>query len=473
MIGERSGQSSGGTGRQQVVIIGAGITGLAAAAALADRADLADETQITVLEASDRLGGCLRTSNFAGRPIDEGPDAFLIRTPAALELAQSVGLGDDLVSPSEARAAIWQPRRRRTSLHRLPGAVVLGVPSDLAAFATSSLFSTRGRARAALDVVLGRTSTADDSLGNYIRARLGDEVHDRLVDALVGSIYATDTDQMSLRAVPQIAQLATAHRSLLLGARRVRTAAPPSNEPIFATPRQGLSTLVDAITDSLRHRGVEIITNAPVTELEADGHRWRIDGRLADDVVLATSAIVSANLLDRVAPQSSSILSRQESADVIMVTLAIASAHWPERLRGLSGYLVPKPLQRHVTAASFGTQKWEHWNRDDGTEILRVSLGRDGLGIAHLDDDEAVEIAVHELGQHLDMAIEPSAHRVTRWMSAFPNYRPGHPEWVRAAEGSLPAGLHLAGSSYRGIGIPACIADGQRAAAAIAARYRT
>lgn len=467
-----NGEQPGRAGSRRVVIVGGGITGLATAAALVSQPDHTADLQISVLEASDRLGGCLRTSTFAGRLIDEGPDAFLIRTPAALELARSVGLGDDLVSPTEARASIWQPARGHDPLHRLPGAVVLGVPSELGAFATSSLFSIRGRARAALDVVLGRTPTTADSLGGYIRSRLGDEVQDRLVDALVGSIYATDTDKMSLRAVPQIAHLATSHRSLLLGARRMRSSAPTANGPIFATPRHGLASLVDAITAFLRERGVEIITGKPVHNLEADGDRWRVDEQLADDVVLATSATAAAQLVESVAPDSSAVLTKEESADVIMVTLAVAASTWPDRLRGLSGYLVPKPLQRHVTAASFGTQKWAHWNTGDDTEILRVSLGRDGLGVASLDDTQAVEIAAAELGQHLDLTIEPSAHRVTRWISAFPNYRPGHPEWVEAAEASLPPGIHLAGSSYRGIGIPACVADGQRAAATIATRHR-
>jgi oxygen-dependent protoporphyrinogen oxidase len=151
------------------------------------------------------------------------------------------------------------------------------------------------------------------------------------------------------------------------------------------------------------------------------------------------------------------------------MTLAVPAQGWPERLRRLSGYLVPKPQQRLVTAVSFGSQKWAHW-ADPDRIILRVSLGRDGLPVLHLSDEELLADLVDELKVHLGIDLQPAEVRVSRWPNAFPQYRPHHGATVAAAEGLLPAGIALAGASYHGIGIPACIRSGQLAAAAVLQR---
>ena len=143
-----------------------------------------------------------------------------------------------------------------------------------------------------------------------------------------------------------------------------------------------------------------------------------------------------------------------------MVTLHVGADQWPEDLAGLSGYLVPKPVQKMVTAASFGSQKWAHWRPPGGGEILRVSLGRDGLPVLHLSDDEILQITLDELTRHLGVEFSPLETRVTRWPGAFAQYRPHHADWVDAIERSLPDGVFVAGSSYRGIGIPACVRQG-------------
>ncbi len=160
------------------------------------------------------------------------------------------------------------------------------------------------------------------------------------------------------------------------------------------------------------------------------------------------------------------MLGRAETADVIMVTLHVAADQWPDRLRGLSGYLVPKPDQRWVTAASFASQKWGHWRPPAGGEILRVSLGRDGLAVMHLDDDEVVRVVLDDLEHHLGVRFAPGEIRITRWPDAFAQYRPHHATWVDDVEAALPPGLFVTGAGYRGIGIPACV----RSATAIATR---
>ena len=445
---------------RRVLVIGAGITGLAAAAHLVDAPDL----EVELWEAGDRLGGKIATSPFGGLDrVDEGADAYLRRVPHAVAFARKVGLGaGDLTSPTDATALVWYD-----GMHAIPGGIVLGVPASVRPFVTTSLLSWKGKLRAAAEPFLPRTDP-DDSIGALIRARFGFEVHDRLVDSLVGSIYATDTDHASLAAVPQLAELARRDRSLLLGARAARrraTAAPTSSEPIFDAPVRGMAALVAAAATYASGHGARICTDRPAESIEPAGPRWIVDGEQFDAVVLATPARHAARLLTKVAPQAAGGLGGFEAADVTLVRLLVPAGAMPEQiLHRHSGYLVPKSCQRFVTAVSFGSQKWSHWQLPDGSQILRVSLGRDGLPVAQLDDNAVIDAVVSEVGGHLGIDLQPTEVAITRWAGAFPQYRPHHPDRVAVIERDVPAGIHLAGASYRGIGIPACIADGARVA---------
>ena len=228
-----------------------------------------------------------------------------------------------------------------------------------------------------------------------------------------------------------------------------------------------MERLIDGAAAHVTSLGGTIRTGRPVTRIESDGERWRVDGEHFDAIVIASPARPTAPLLADVAPEASAALARFEHADVIMVRLTIAADQWPEQLVGRSGYLVPKPDQHTVTAASFASQKWAHWAPSDGSQILRVSLGRDGLPVADLDDEGAIRATVDEVGHHLGFDMQPGETSVTRWISAFPQYRPHHRRLVSDVERSLPITIAIAGASYHGIGIPACIAGAQRAAARI------
>jgi protoporphyrinogen/coproporphyrinogen III oxidase len=443
---------------RRVILVGGGIAGLTVAERLAASCD-GDEVAIELREATDRVGGALKTSPFAGRPaVDEGADAFLARVPHGTALAERVGLGDDLTSPAATSAMVWHD-----GLHRIPDGLLLGVPGDVAALARSGLLSWRGKLRAAAEPLLPRTPANGDSVGSLIRTRFGDEVHERLVDALVGSIYAADTDRFSLAMVPQLAAVADGGRSLLLAARRTRRRASVSGTPLFHAPRGGMESLARHTRAAAEGAGATLATSAPVTSIGRDGARWRVDDEPADAVVLAAPSDAAARLVDGAEPQLAELLARAEFAGVAIVTLAVPAL--PPSLRGVSGYLVPKPDQQLVTAASFASQKWEHW-RGPG-EIVRVSLGRDGLPVDGLDDDTLVAAAVGELGRHVGLDVQPSDVRVSRWPGAFPQYRPGHVEWLAAVDAATPPGLFLTGASYRGIGVPASIADAERTAALV------
>jgi oxygen-dependent protoporphyrinogen oxidase len=439
-----------------VIVVGGGITGVAAAHTLLSSAE-SGTVRVTVLEAQSRLGGKIRTTPFAGRAIDEGADAFLTRVPWATEFAQAVGLGDDLVSPTTGKAAVWW-----NGLQPIPEGLVLGMPTDVMRLARSRLLSWPGKVRAATEVFRPRTSTDDDSIGAFVRTRFGDQVHERLVDPLIGSIYAADTDRFSLHAVPQLADLAGRSRSVLLAARH-RPPAPAG--PIFAAPRSGMGDLVEQAGLAITELGGTIKLGMPCQTLERDGDGWRIEGDFADAVVLACPAAQAARLLISVSLPAEP-LAAIDYADVVLITIAIPAADWPDRLRGMSGYLVPKPVQQMVTAVSFGSQKWSHWSNDEQV-ILRISLGRDGLPVLHQSDERLIDAALTQTGAHLGVDLQPTEVRVSSWQRAFPQYRPHHHQLVASVEDELPPNITLAGASYHGIGIPACIASGQRAARAL------
>ena len=441
---------------QRIAVIGGGITGLVAAHTLVQQ-----QHEVVLFEATNRIGGKILTSPFAGHAaIDEGADAFLARVPWGSALARAVGLGEQLVSPAAASAAVWWD-----GLHAIPEALLLGMPTEVLALARSGLLSWGGKLRAATEPLRPRTSTAADSLGAFVRARFGDQVHVRLVDSLVGSIYAADTDHFSLAAVPQIADLAASARSVLLAGRKARARSEVASGPIFYAPSAGMGALTTATAAAVSTAGGDLRTNVAVDELAADGGSWRVNGEHFQRVILACPAAGSARLLASAAPAVASAIATIPTADVAIVTMALAAADWPRGLYKLSGYLVPKPKQRFVTAVSFGSQKWAHWQLPSSI-VLRVSLGRDNLPVLHLSDEQLVAAAVEEVGDHLGLSLQPSQVRISRWPAAFPQYRPHHAELVARATRVLPAGLVLAGASYHGIGVPACIRSGEQAASA-------
>ena len=451
---------------RRVVVIGAGITGLTAAFSVL--ADAHEPTEVTVLEASPAAGGLIRTSPFAGLPaVDEGADAFLTRVPWAVQLAGDLGLGGALTSPTGAGAYVWHGR-----LHEIPGDILMGVPAKVRAFAKSGLFSPVGKLRAGIEPLLPRMPHGD-SIGTLVRRRFGRQVHERLVDPLVGSIYAADTDRFSLEAVPQINAL-TSRRSLLAAAADARRV-PAQPGPVFAVPLRGMGSLVTTLAEKVGSLGGRIVTSARVHEVSrsADGYTVLTDSDTirCDAVVLASPAAHTAGMVEPLDDEVSLALAQWHHASVVMVTLAVPGSQWKPEWTG-SRYLVPKPDQRWVTAVSFGSNKWAHWRPDDGSRVLRVSLGRDGSDVMHHDDTALLDLTLADLKHHLGTDFHPQETRITRWTQSFPQYRPHHFARLSRMEAGLAQsapGVFLAGASYRGIGIPACVQQGRTAAAAVLA----
>jgi oxygen-dependent protoporphyrinogen oxidase len=490
-----------------VVIVGGGISGLAAAFFLRDEA-----VRVTVLEGSPRLGGKLSVSEIAGVAVDEGAEALLVTRPEGTGLIADAGLAGQRVTPGTTSSAIWT----RGVLRALPRRQFMGVPSDLSELARSEVLSGEGLARAAEDLELPPTDRDGDvAVAQYVGARLGDEVVDRLVDPLLGGVYAGRSAELSFDAtLPALAAAARRHRSL---AEAVRSLLPPPPQPqagtqqqapaggqngspagtlaggsVFTTLSGGLGALPEVLAKA---SGAAVRTGTTVRELSRTGSGWRLTlGSAAapeyvdaNAVILAVPARPAGRLLAQVPGTSAAVTAFGEIsyASMAIITLAYPRSAFGGAEPGLgtlgwSGYLVPAVDGRAVKAATFSTVKWPHLAAatEPGTEpleIVRCSVGRIGEeGLLQRTDGELAALAAAELAEATGARGGPAMARVTRWGGALPQYTVGHPDRVariRAAVGAQP-GLAVCGAAYDGVGIPACVATARTAASQVLAALK-
>ncbi|MGQ4383662.1 protoporphyrinogen oxidase [Streptomyces sp. SAS_270] len=450
------------TGNGHVVVIGGGIAGLAAAHRLLEQG-----ARVTVLEASGRLGGKLLPGEIAGARVDLGAESMLARRPEAVGLAREVGLTDRLQPPATATASIWT----RGALRPMPKGHVMGVPGTAAAL--SGVLSADGLHRIEREADLPRTEVGDDvAVGEYVAARLGREVVDRLVEPLLGGVYAGDAYRISMRAaVPQLFEAARTHASLTEAVRAIqaRAAAAQQTGPVFTGIEGGIGQLPLAVAESVRARGGEIVLNSPVQGLRCTPEGWEVTvgDRLvaADGVVVAVPAAQAAALLRAEVPAAAAELGLVEYASMALITLAYrrADTDLPEG----SGFLVP-PVDGHtIKASTFASRKWG-WIGAENPDllVLRTSVGRYGeTEVLGRDDEDLVNVSRHDLRAAVGLAATPVASRVTRWTDGLPQYPVGHHARVariREHVGKLP-GLAVCGAAYDGVGIPACIASANAA----------
>lgn len=443
-----------------VAVVGGGIAGLAAAYEAAQRG-----ARVTVLEASGRIGGKLAISEVGGLAVDEGAESMLTRVPDGIGLLGELGL--EHVAPATSSAGVWS----RGRLRPLPPRTLLGVPTDLPALAASGVLSGRGLNRVPLDLLLpGRPTSEDVSVGSLVGRRLGREVVERLVDPLLGGVYAGRADLLSLHAtLPQLVPHLAGRRSLLLAARAALPAAAPGAPSPFGTLPDGLGTLPARLCAA---SGAELRLRTTVRELARTPSGWRLTlGSAAapealdvDAVVLAVPAAPAARLLSGVAPTAAAELATVEYASVALVTLVLAA---PVGGSG-SGFLVPAVEGRTTKAVTYFSRKWGQ--RPTAPFVLRASVGRHGESAdLQRTDDDLVRAVVQDLEAMVGPLPQQIDSRVTRWGGALPQYAVGHLERVRRVRDAVARqpGLAVAGAAYDGVGIPACIRSGRGAARAV------
>ena len=490
------------------VIVGGGITGLAAAYQLT-RAGI----PVLLVEASERLGGKIRTERLDGFLVEAGPDSFIAYRPAVTQLARELGLGDAVIGTTDPRRVFI---RARGEMIPMPEGMGLVLPTRMVPFVTTRLFSWPQKLRAGLDVVLPRWLGDEDvSIGAFLRHRLGGAMVDRLADPLLGGIYGAPVDELSLFAVvPQLRDYERDHRSLLFAslvqgrAARARARAhaaatatagaggaagpggsrtpggsglrggsgsPGGTGSPFLSLAGGMGSLVDALADAVRTApATEIRLGTRVVALERAGARTTVtlsDGtRLTPDaVILAGTADSSAGLLAREAPAAAAAISSIPHGSTGVVTLGYRAEALPEPLVG-HGFLVAGDDPLSFGACTFTSSKWAG-RAPDGTILLRAFLPERSAALLDLPDDAVVATVHADLARTVGVRDAPLVRDVARWREAMPRYTVGHLDRVAAAEAALVERpeIILVGGAFRGVGVPDCVARGRAAAERVAA----
>ncbi|MDT7807677.1 MAG: protoporphyrinogen/coproporphyrinogen oxidase [Acidobacteriota bacterium] len=480
---------------RRVVIVGGGISGLAAAHHLLELQEVSsqageDKLEVILLEASSRLGGTVRTHRRDGFLLEGGPDSFISEKPEALDLARRLGLEGRVIGTNERDRRSFVVRGGR--LHPTPEGFQLLAPSRMLPFITTDIFTWRGKARMALDLLLPRRKDAngrdDESLAAFVRRRLGREALERMAQPMVGGIYTADPEALSLRAtMPRFLEMERRHRSLILAmwkagrkaeeAARHGHGASGARYSLFLSFDEGTQVLTDALAARLPEGSARLNTRIVSLTLERDtrglergARRWLLqtsDGETisADAVCLALPAYASARLLRDVDDALADELEAIPYASTATVNLAFRRANIRHPLDGF-GFVVPFVERRATLACTFSSVKFPS-RAPEGCVLLRAFVG--GAlqpEMFDLDEERMTEAVLRDLGDLLGINSPPLFAHVEKWPRSMAQYHLGHTERVARIRALLQnhTALVLCGNAYEGAGLPDCVRGGESAA---------
>lgn len=457
-------------------MVGGGITGLTTAYELSKRG-----LSVALLEAAARSGGLIRTDHVGGFTIEAGPDAVLVSKPAALELVRELGLGGEVQHVRTPGAFVLRGRE----LYRLPSPSLLGLPLTWRALAGYRQLPWHARVRLALETrVPARTTDDDESVGAFFRRRFGPDTVDVIAQPLLGGIHAGDIEQLSMRSLfPRLLELERAHGSVLASSATATAAkvvqdtssasggVPGTAPTMFATLRTGLSTLVEALARAVPEGTMRYETR--VDELLRTPGGWRVAGIEGQAVVMAVPAHAAAALLRPIDERAAQLCALVPYVSTASVALAWPRAAVPHSLTGTGFVVARRHSPVRITACTWVSSKWEN-RAPAGSVLLRAFLGGShDPDVVSLPDDELVAIARRDLSAVHGMTAAPSLARVYRWPHAGAQHTVGHLDRVAEIERRLEGhGIFTAGSGFRSVGIPDCIGDARRVAAATDAYLR-
>lgn len=464
--------------RKKAVVLGGGITGLTAAYYLGKMArEKGINLDLTLIERSERLGGKVMTLRKDGFILERGPDSFLARKPAMLQLIKDLQMEEDLVAthPKGKKAYIMH----KGKLHPMPKGLNLGVPTEVWPFLKTKLVSPLGKMRASLDLLLPRRNTnGDESLGDFLERRLGSEVLYQIAEPLLAGIYAGDTHSLSVEATfPQFKEMERKYRSLILGMMLSRKKAPPgemigmpevAKRTVFLSFKNGLLSLIEKLEEKIDGK---ILLGVGANRIERrEGEYWITLGTgeviHADLLILAIPAPTIASLLPDVAIGER--LKRIQFVSVANVIVAYEAGEIPFDLEG-SGFLVPRTEGRTITACTWVSSKWPH-TTPPGKVLLRLYVGRSGQEEwMHYDDEELLRRVKADLKETMGITAAPLFHEITRLPHSMPQYPVGHLHNIKAIREEMEVrypGLLMSGSSFHGVGMPDCVRQGKEAAEA-------
>ncbi len=450
------------------MIVGGGITGLSTAYYLQQEIREKNLPIDTLLiEASGKLGGKIQTVRKDGFTIERGPDSFLARKESAAKLVRELGLGDEIVENTTGKSFVLVNNR----LHKMPSGSMMGIPTQITPFLFSGLFSPIGKLRAGFDLLMPRSKpVSDQSLGQFFRHRLGNEVVENLIEPLLSGVYAGDIDEMSLMSTfPQLYQIEQKHRSISLG---MRTLAPKEEKAapkkgIFQTVKTGLESIVESLEVKIHEGTVMKGTRIEKVAKLGDGYTITLSNGKeieADAIVMAASHKVLPSMFAQY--KQFRFFRNIPSTSVANVALAFQKSAIQRDIDG-TGFVVSRNSDYTITACTWTHKKWPH-TTPEGKALLRCYVGRPGdEAIVEQTDEEIVQLVLEDLQKTMDITEDPEFTMVSRWKEAMPQYTVGHKERMKKLttfmEKELP-GVYLAGSSYAGSGLPACIEQGELAA---------
>jgi oxygen-dependent protoporphyrinogen oxidase len=464
--------------KRRIVVIGGGIAGLAAAHRLVElRNERRLDLEITLLEASSRFGGCIATDRVGDFLVEAGPDSFITEKPWALRLCERLGLGSRLVSTQTAYQKIYVVHNRK--LVPLPEGFFLLAPTQVTSFVRTPLFSWRGKLRMAAELLIPRgDSSADESLGSFVRRRFGAEALERVAQPLIGGIYASDPDQLSLTStMPRFKEMERLKRSVIWAmwseqrrrARRRETGS-GARWSLFVTLAGGMQEFVDAVAQRLPQESTQL--NTTVTKIfRSDGNqKWQIatgtnETLETDGIIFATPAFQTANILASAAPDSAKELSKISYASTATISLAYRNQDFP-RMPDSFGFVVPAIESRKIMACTFSSLKYPG-RAPEGHLLLRAFVGGSLQPDLFQADDANMEKSVRdELASLLDVTAQPLFSRIWHHPNSMPQYHIGHQAKIGRIESALDkySNLALAGSAYHGVGISDCVRSGEEAA---------
>ena len=461
---------------KRVLVAGGGIAGLACAYCLLRlREKRGLDFELTLLEASDRLGGKIKTDRSAGFVVEAGPDSFLTIKPEAVALARELGIGDRVLPTAPGSRDVYVYVRGR--LRRMPEGLLLMAPSKPLPFLLSDIMSWRGKLRMGLELLVPRGgpdpgrggSAADESLAEFTRRRLGQEALDTIVDPLMAGIYAADSETLSLASTfPQFVEMEKRYGSVIRGMRTSpRLAKGPKAEALsaFASFAGGLEELVDALRNVL---GPVVRTGVRACRAVREGTRWRVEtggeSLLADALVLALPSPDAAAALEETDAALAGVLREIANVTTATLTLGFKPSDVPDLPKGY-GFVVAKGAGLSINAATFTSHKFAQ--RGYGMAVIRCFLGGAGKEEwAEASEERMLEGALADLRRTIGIEARPQVVRAFRWEKANPQYTVGHGARLARIEQRLAGlpNLWLTGGSYYGVGIPDCIRSGRMAA---------
>jgi|SRR5882672_6030198 len=469
---------------KRVVIIGGGITGLAAAHRILERShESRKQVDLILLEAGSRPGGIIQTQERDGFLLERGPDSFISEKPAALELARRLGLESHLIEPNERHRRSFVVRQGR--LLAVPEAFHLLAPSQIWPFLRSGIFSWRGKARMALDLILPRrklngtddADSNDESLAEFVRRRLGREALERMAQPMVGGIYTADPEKLSLQAtMPRFLEMEREHRSLIRALKKQvsSTTASGARYSLFLSFDRGMQLLTDKLAAALGQTSIRVNTAVESLNLEHEETdpwpQWKVrtnrgESIVADAVCLALPAYVSAQLLRDIDQTLASELDGIAYASSVTINLAYKRENIPHPLDGF-GFVVPFIERRSLIACTFSSVKFPGRAPQGHTLLRAFAGGALQPEMFDLSEAELLSRVRTDLGDLLGIEEQPLFAEVAKWERSMPQYHVGHLARVKRIQervASLP-GLALAGNAYSGLGIPDCIRSGEHTA---------